>query len=137
MANTLRLEIVTPEAKTFSDDVDMVVLPGIEGEMGVYPMHVPVMTELKPGELRILQGGRETVMAVGQGFVEITQDHVSVLTDMAVEASTIDENAVENAIARAEEAMRLHQQMTDEEHAKVEASLEKLITQLAVKRQRR
>ncbi len=134
MANTLRLEIVTPEASAYSDDVDMVVLPAIEGEMGVYPMHVPLMTELKPGELRLIKGGQVTAMAVGSGFVEITATHVSVLTDMAIEASAIDENAVQKAIERAEAAMRDAQKMSDEEHALVEATLEKFIAQLHVKR---
>src|SRR5256885_9764791 len=99
---TLKLEIVTPEAKVYSEDVDMVVLPGIEGEMGIYPMHVPLMTELKPGELRVLKSGLETAMAVGEGFVEVTGTHVFVLTDMAIAESAIDETAVQAAIARAE-----------------------------------
>ena len=91
MAATLRLEIVTPEAKAYSEDVEMVTLPGAEGELGVYPNHVPLLTTLKPGELRVLKGGRETFLAVGEGFVEIKADAVSVLTDMALEASQIDE----------------------------------------------
>ena len=63
----LILEIVTPEAKTFSGEVDMVVLPGVEGELGILPMHVPLMTQLLPGEVRILQGGKETDLVVGTG----------------------------------------------------------------------
>ena len=81
---TLKLEIVTPEAKIYSEDVDMVTLPGSEGELGVYPKHVPLLTTLKPGELRVMKDGRETAMAVGEGFVEIKADAVSVLTDMAL-----------------------------------------------------
>ena len=65
MAKTLRLEIVTPEAKAYSEDVEMVVLPGTDGELGVYPQHVPVLTTLKPGELRVFKGGKETSLAVG------------------------------------------------------------------------
>ncbi len=137
MANTIRLEIVTPEARTFSDDVDMVVLPGVEGEMGIYPMHVPLMTELKPGELRVLKNGRETALAVGEGFVEVTATHVSVLTDMAIEESAIDENAVQEAIARAEAAMREDQHMSDEGVALVRANLNKSFAQLHVKRRHR
>ncbi len=87
---TLKLEIVTPETKIYSEDVDMVTLPGSEGELGVYPKHVPLLTTLKPGELRVLKGGRETAMAIGEGFVEIKADAVSVLTDMALEAEKID-----------------------------------------------
>ena len=102
---TLHLNIVTPEAKTFSDDVDMVVLPGIDGEMGILPMHVPLMTQLAPGELKVLQKGREFYLAVGEGFVEITQTSVSVLTDMAVKEEAIDESAVQTAIERAQAAL--------------------------------
>src|SRR5713226_7794438 len=69
---TLKLEIVTPEAKTYSDDVDMVVIPGVEGELGVLPQHVPLMTQLKPGELKITKQGQDSYLAVGEGFVEIT-----------------------------------------------------------------
>ena len=71
---TLRLEIVTPEATAYSEDVEMVTLPGVEGELGVYPNHVPLLTTLNPGELRVLKGGKETFLAIGEGFVEITRD---------------------------------------------------------------
>src|ERR1700751_5358418 len=103
---TLRLEIVTPETKAYSEDVDMVTLPGSEGELGVYPKHVPVLTTLKPGELRVLKNGREISMAVGEGFVEIKADAVSVLTDMAIEAEKIDVAAAEAAVERAKAAMK-------------------------------
>ena len=95
MAATLRLEIVTPEATAYSEDVEMVTLTGSEGELGVYPNHVPLLTTLKPGELRVLKGGKETFLAVGEGFVEVKADAVSVLTDIALEASSIDEGAAE------------------------------------------
>src|SRR5947208_4540738 len=87
---TLKLEIVTPEEKIYSEDVEMVTLPGSEGELGVYPKHVPLLTTLKPGELRVLKDGRETAMAIGEGFVEIRAEAVSVLTDMALESEKID-----------------------------------------------
>jgi F-type H+-transporting ATPase subunit epsilon len=106
MARTLRLEIVTPEAKAYSEDVDMVVLPGTDGELGVYPQHVPVLTTLKPGELRVIKSGQETSLAVGEGFAEITGDSISVLTDMALESTVIDESAAEAAVARAQAAMK-------------------------------
>src|SRR4051812_11783408 len=104
--STLRLEIVTPEATAYSEDVDMVTLPGTEGEFGVYPNHVPLLTALNPGELRVLKGGRETFLAIGEGFVEVTADKVSVLTDMAIEPAAIDEKAAEEAVERAKAAMR-------------------------------
>lgn len=131
---TLRLEIVTPETKAYSEDVDMVTLPGSEGELGVYPQHVPVLTTLKPGELRILKNGQETVMAVGDGFVEITADAVSVLTDMALGSEQIDAAAAEAAVERAQAAMK--EDHTSEEVAAIQASLQKALAQLHVKRRR-
>src|SRR6188508_261063 len=105
MAATLKLEIITPEATAYSEDVEMVTLPGSEGELGVYPNHVPLLTTLNPGELRVLKGGKETFLAIGEGFVEVTGTSVSVLTDMALDVSAIDENAAEAAVARAKAAM--------------------------------
>ena len=80
----IQLEIVTPEKKIFSDEVDGVVIPGVEGEMGVLPQHSPLVTALSPGELHYTQGTKQEELAVGQGFVEVTAEKVSVLTDMAV-----------------------------------------------------
>ena len=132
---TLRLEIVTPEATTYSEDVDMVVLPGSEGELGVYPRHVPLLTTLKPGELRIFKGGRAASLAIGEGFVEITGESVSVLTDMALESEKIDEAAAEAAVARAQAAMK--EDHGAEEVAAIQASMQKALAQLHVKRRRR
>ena len=132
---TLRLEIVTPEAKAYSEDVEMVVLPGMDGELGVYPQHVPVLTTLKPGELRAFKGGQETSLAVGDGFAEITGDSISVLTDMALESTAIDEGAAEAAVSRARAAMK--EDLGAEEVAAIQASLQKALAQLHVKRRRR
>jgi F-type H+-transporting ATPase subunit epsilon len=132
---TLRLEIVTPETTAYSEEVEMVTLPGAEGELGVYPNHVPLLTTLNPGELRVLKGGREIFLAIGEGFVEITGDSVSVLTDLALETSAIDEGAAEAAVARAQAAMKGN--LGSEEIAAVEASLQKALAQLHVKRRRR
>jgi F-type H+-transporting ATPase subunit epsilon len=136
MASTLRLEIVTPESRAYSDDVEMVVLPAVEGEMGVLPMHVPVMTQIQPGELIVSKGGHTLHLAVGEGFVEITQERVSVMTDMALEEKEIDEAAAEAAVKRAEEALK-QRDLGGEESAAVEASLAKSLAQLHVKRRRR
>src|SRR6267154_3138779 len=87
MAATLKLEIVTPDAKTYSEDVEMVTLPGAEGEMGIYPMHVPLMTQIVAGEITVRKGGRDYFLAVGEGFAEITADRVAVMTDMAIRAA--------------------------------------------------
>jgi F-type H+-transporting ATPase subunit epsilon len=132
MANTLKLEIVTPEARTFSDTVEMVTLPGIEGEMGVYPQHVPLMTQLVPGEIIIRKDGRDSYLAVGEGFVEVTAEKVSILTDMAMRSDDIDEVKAEEAKRRAE--ARLAEKIDGEEAATVTAALANSLAQINVKR---
>ena len=131
----VRLEIVTPEAKTYSDDVDSVVIPGIDGEVGVLPLHAPLMTQLEPGELRVLKGGQELRLAVGEGFVEITPEKVAVLTDMAVKESDIDESAAEEAVRRAEQAMS-GEKLSNEEYAANNAALLRSLALIKVKRRR-
>lgn len=130
---TLKLEIVTPEGRAYCDEVDMVVLPGSEGEMGILPQHVPLMTQLVPGELHVRREGRDLWMAVGEGLVEITQEKVSILTDMAIEEKEIDETAAQQAMERAEEAMR-NEALGAEEIATVEATIQKSLAQIKVKR---
>ena len=136
MASTLKLEIVTPEAKTYSEDVEMVTLPGVEGEMGIYPMHVPLMTQIVPGEIAVRKNNQDFFLAVGEGFVEITGDSVSILTDMAIKAQDIDESKAEEARKRAEERLR-GEKMSDEEVASVTAALAHSLAQLKVKRRQR
>jgi len=132
MASTLKLEIVTPEGVSYSEDVEMVTLPGSEGEMGVYPNHVPLMTQVIAGEVAARRNGRDEWLAVGEGFVEITGERVAILTDMAVKAENIDEAKAEEARKRAE--ARLAEQIDDEEAALVNASLAHSLAQLKVKR---
>jgi len=134
MAATLKLEIVTPEKTAYSEDVEMVTLPGSEGELGVYPNHVPLLTTLNPGELRVLKGGHQTFLAIGEGFVEVTGSSVSVLTDMALDITEIDESAAEEAVARARAAMK--DDLGAEQVVAVQASLQKALAQLHVKRRR-
>ena len=134
MATTLRLEIVTPEAKTYSDDVEMVTLPAVEGEMGVYPQHVPLMTQLVPGEVIAQKAGQNTFLAVGDGFVKVTGDRVAILTDMAIRADQIDEAKAEEARRQAEK--RLAEKLDDEDAAMVNAALAQSLAQLNVKRRR-
>jgi F-type H+-transporting ATPase subunit epsilon len=131
----MRLEIVTPEKRTFSDVVDLVVIPGIEGEMGVLENHAALVTTLAPGELRYTKGGVEHEMAVGEGVVEVTGTTVSVLTDMALSESEIDEAAVASALERAEKA--LQEKLGDEEIATVQAAIQKSMAQLHLKRKRK
>ena len=132
MAYTLQLEIVTPEAKIFSDNVEMVTLAGVEGEMGILPGHAPVMTQLTAGELTVRKEGKNIFLAVGDGFVQITGERVAVLTDMAIKADDIDEAKATEAMQRAE--ARLAQKLSDEESATVHAALVHAMTQLNVKR---
>jgi F-type H+-transporting ATPase subunit epsilon len=132
MAYTLKLEIVTPEAKVFAADVEMVTLTGIDGDMGVYPDHMPVMTQLVAGEIIARKNGENIFLAVGDGFVQITGERVAILTDMAIKADDIDEVAAEEAQKKAE--ARLSQKLSDEEAATVHAALVHATTQLKVKR---
>jgi len=134
MAATLKLEIVTPDSKAYSEDVEMVTLPGVEGEMGIYPQHVPILTQIMPGELIARKDGRDSFLAVGEGFVEITGERVSVMTDMAIRAENIDEAKAEEARQRAE--ARLADHLDEEEAAIVSAALAHSLAQLKVKRHR-
>src|SRR2546428_10250144 len=115
MANTLKLEIVTPDAKTYSEDVDMVTLPGVEGEMGILPQHVPLMTQIVPGEIIVRKDGRDFFLAVGEGFVEITGEPVAIMTDMAIRAENVHEAQAEEARQPAE--ARLAEKLDHEETA--------------------
>jgi len=135
MANTIRLEIATPEAMVYSEDVDMVTLPGVEGQMGVLPQHVRLITQLVPGELIVHQSGQDDFMAVGEGLVEVTNERVSIVTNMAIAVDKIDEAAVEEARQRA--AARLREKISSEEVASVNASLARSLAQLNVKRRHR
>jgi len=131
MAATLKLEIVTPEAMVYSDDVEMVSLTGIDGDMGIYPDHMPLMTQLVAGEIIARKNGSDISLAVGDGFIQVTKDRVAILTDMAVKLENIDEAAAEQAKQKAE--ARLQQKLSDEETATVEASLAHATAQLKVK----
>jgi F-type H+-transporting ATPase subunit epsilon len=131
----LKLEIVTPEEKAYSDDVDMVVIPGVEGELGILPMHVPLMTQLLPGPLRILKDGKQSELVIGNGFAEVTQTTVSILTDMAIEEQAIDEAAADEALNRAETALK-DKSLQGDDLADVEAALLRSRAQLRIKRRR-
>jgi F-type H+-transporting ATPase subunit epsilon len=135
MTDTLKLEIVTPYATVFSEDVHMVTLPAVDGEIGVYPHHLHLITELVPGEVIVTKDGQDRYLAVGEGLVEVTGNHVAVVTDMAIPADKIDEAKVEAARERA--AARLREKISDEEIASVNASLARSLAQLQVRRRRR
>ena len=133
MANTLRLEVVTPEAVALSEDVDMVTLPGIEGEMGIYPQHIPLLTQLAPGIVVARKGDQVFTLAVSEGFVEITGNRVSLLTDLAVSADA-DEAEAEAARQRAE--TRLRERSGTEQTAAVEAAVAQSLVMLKGRRRR-
>jgi F-type H+-transporting ATPase subunit epsilon len=135
MPPTLKLEIITPQATVFAEDVHMVTLPAIDGQIGVYPHHLRLITQLVPGEVIVTKDGQERYIAVGEGLVEVRADHVALVTDMAIPADKIDEAKVEEARARA--AARLNEKISDEEVASVNASLARSLAQLQVKRRRR
>ena len=135
MAETLKLEIVTPTATAMSEDVHMVTLPAIEGQMGVYPQHTRVITQIVPGEIIVTKDGVDRYFAVGEGLVDVSAERVSIITDMAIPAEQIDEARVEEARNRA--AARLREKISDEEVASVNASLARSLAQLQVKRRRR
>ena len=135
MVNTLKLEIVTPDAVVYSEDVEMVTLQGVEGQMGIYPQHVRLMTQLMPGEMIVHKGGRDDFLAVGEGLVEITNDRVAIVTDMAVAAENIDEARAEEARQRA--AARLQEKLSSQDLASVNATLTRSVAQLSVKRRHR
>ena len=135
MANTLKLEIVTPDAVAYSQDVESVTLEGTEGQMTVLPEHVRLMTQLVPGEMSVRKQGQDEILAVGQGVAMITADRVAIVTDMAVAVDKIDEAKVEEARQRA--AARLQEKLSSEEVASVNASLARSLAQLRVKRRHR
>jgi len=131
----MHLDIVTPEARTFSDEIESVVLPGSEGELGILRAHAPLVTTLKPGELRYRKDGAERSLAVGRGIVEISNDRVSVLTDMAIGEEDIDAAAVEAALERARKALSETEVVEDAEE--IQASIMHAVAQLEVYRRRK
>lgn len=134
MADTLELQIVTPDQIAYSERVEMVTLPGIEGQMGIYPHHVPLMTQMVAGEVIVRKGGSDYFLAVGEGLIEITGDHVAILTDMAIAAEQIVEAKAEEARQRAE--ARMQEKLSDEEVASVNSALAHSLAQLHVRRRR-
>jgi F-type H+-transporting ATPase subunit epsilon len=132
MPNTIKLEIVTPQATVYSEEVDMVTLPGIDGQMGILPHHIRMMTQLVPGEMIVRKNGQVRFLAVGEGLVEVTGGRVSIVTDMAIATESIDEARAEEARQRA--AARLREKISSAELASVNAALARSLAQLRVKR---
>jgi F-type H+-transporting ATPase subunit epsilon len=128
----LTLKVITPEKEVLNETVDSVYLPTSEGEIGILPHHASLMTKVIPGELRIKKSGKETFFATGEGFVQIQDNVVTLLTDLAVDEKDIDEKAAEEARKRAQSA--LENKLSSEEYAETIAVLERSLAQLRIKR---
>lgn len=133
----LTLEIVTPEGPVYSDTVDTVVLPTVQGEIGILPGHLPLLTQLEEGELRIQKGAASESLACGHGFAEIAGDRISVLAEQAIDIAKIDENAVQDACRRAEDALAQKQTLAADEAERLEGIVRFAYAQLDIKRRRR
>jgi len=133
----LTLEIVTPEARVYSDTVDTVVIPTVEGEIGILPGHIPLLTHVGAGELRVLKNGKTELLAVGNGFAEIDGDKVSILAESAIAEEKIDVDAAEKAMQRAQEALRGRDSLDAAEVERFESIVRSAIVQLDIKRRRR
>ena len=132
---TLKLEIVTPEAIAFSEDVEMVTLPAAGGQVGIYPQHVRLITEMVPGELIVTRNGHESLIAVGEGLVAVSGDRVEILTDMAIRAEELDAAKVEEARKRAQ--ARREEKIADESVATLNASVVRSLAHLRVRKRPR
>jgi F-type H+-transporting ATPase subunit epsilon len=133
----LTLEIVTPEAKVYSDTIDSVVVPTVEGEIGVLPGHIPLVTQVAHGELRVTKGSTTAFLAVGGGFAQIDGDRVRVLAEHAISEEKIDENAVEAALKKAEQELAAAKDMDPQQYEHLQSLVRYSGVQLAVKRRRR
>jgi F-type H+-transporting ATPase subunit epsilon len=133
----LTLEIVTPEARVYSDTVDTVVIPTVEGEIGILPGHIPLLTQVGAGELRVLKNGKTELLAVGNGFAEIDGDKVSILAESAITEEKIDVDAAEKAMQRAQEALRGKDTLDAAEIERFESIVRSAVVQLDLKRRRR
>ena len=113
----MRLEIITAERVVYSDDVDVLIAPGVEGELGILPHHAPLMTIIAPGEITVRKDGEDTYLAVSGGFLEVMANHVTILADAAERSDEIDEARVQEAVRRAEERIRMRASDSDLERA--------------------
>jgi F-type H+-transporting ATPase subunit epsilon len=132
----LTLDIVTPESRVFSDTVDSVVIPTVEGEIGVLPGHIPLLTQIADGELRVTKGSMISYLVVGGGFAEIDGDAVRVLAERAISEEMIDENVVEAAMKRAEQELREAKDIDPQQFEHLQNLVRYAGVQLAVKRRR-
>jgi F-type H+-transporting ATPase subunit epsilon len=134
---SLTLEIVTPEARVYSDTIDTVVIPTVEGEVGILPGHIPLLAQMEYGELRVTKGTTTQWLAVGGGFAQVSGDKVSILAERAISEDKIDENAVEAAMKRAEATIKETANMDPNQFEHLQEMVRFSGTQLALKRCRR
>jgi F-type H+-transporting ATPase subunit epsilon len=132
----LTLEIVTPEAKVYSDTIDSVVIPTVEGEIGVLPGHIPLITQVDDGELRVTKGATTQLLVVSGGFAQIDGDCVRVLAENAINEEKIDEQAVEAALKRAEQQLKEAKDIDPARYEQLQGLVRYSGVQLAVKRRR-
>ncbi|MBI5766709.1 MAG: ATP synthase F1 subunit epsilon [Verrucomicrobia bacterium] len=133
----LTLEIVTPEARVYSDTIDTVVIPTVEGEVGILPGHIPLLTQVEHGELRVTKGNQTHFLAVSGGFAEVDNDRVSILAEHAITEEKIDESAVETALKRAEQELHEAKHLDPAQYEHLQSMVRYSGTQLALKRRRR
>jgi F-type H+-transporting ATPase subunit epsilon len=133
----LTLEIVTPQARVYSDTIDTVVIPTTAGEIGVLPGHVSFVSQVADGELRVTKDGKPLVLAVGGGFVQIDNDKISVLAEQAITIDKIDVTAVETALKRAQEALKEKINLQPAEVETLEGVVRFSVAQLGIKRRSR
>ena len=132
---TIRLEIVTAERVVYSEEVSVLVAPGIDGELGILPHHAPFLTVLRPGELRVVKDGEDTYMAVSGGFLEVLGNKITILADTAEQVEEIDTQRAEEALKRAQE--RAASRTSDMDMERALASIRKSQARLKVARRRR
>jgi F-type H+-transporting ATPase subunit epsilon len=133
----LVLEIVTPEKKVYEQTIDSVVLPTTSGEISILPGHIPLVTELSPGELGVTAENKTELLVVGRGFARIEGDRVSVLAESAIEENEIDESAVQDALTRAQAALKDQTRLNQAEIDQLEGAMRYAVAQLATKARRR
>lgn len=133
----LTLEIVTPDARVYSDTIDSVVIPTVEGEVGILPGHIPLLTQVEHGELRVTKGAETLFLAISGGFAEIESDRVHVLAENAISEEKIDEKAVEEALRRAEQELEDAKHLDPQQYEHLQSLVRYSGVQLAVKRRRR
>lgn len=127
----LKLDIVTAERIVYSADVDEVIAPGVQGQLGILPHHAPLMTILQGGELIVKKGAQEDILAISGGFLEVRPDHVIILADQAERAEEIDAARAEEARKRAEERLKGHRE-DGKDTARAEAALRRAVVRLSV-----